>query len=67
MDLRTYGAQLLGHEPPAGRRFQRDLERLADEVPQELANIFAVGWRDTRPADLAGDGVDPLGRDCARC
>jgi hypothetical protein len=41
--------QLLDHEPPAGRRLQRDLELLAAEAAGEPPHAIAVGRRDTRP------------------
>ena len=63
MHRRPDRVQLLDHEPPARRRLQRHLEPLAGEAPEELPHVVAVRRRDARAADLAGVGVDPLGRD----
>ena len=38
VDLRADTLELLDHEPPTGRRLQRDLERLALELRQEPAD-----------------------------
>ena len=40
--VRADRAQLLDHEPPAGRRLQRDLERVSAEPPQEPAETAAL-------------------------
>ena len=53
-------AQLLDHEPPAGRRLERDLQLLAAETRQELPHRSAIRGRHTRALHLAGLGVDPL-------
>jgi hypothetical protein len=63
MHLRADRPQLLDDEPPAGRGFQRRLEPLAGERGEEPTNVHAVSRRDAGPLDLAGLGVDPLGRD----
>jgi hypothetical protein len=55
--------ELLDHEPPARRRLQRHLETIVDEPAEKHANRVAIGWRDPGARDLAGDRVDPLGRD----
>jgi hypothetical protein len=41
--------QLLDHEPPAGRRLQRDLQLPAAKPSKEPAHARAVGRRDPRP------------------
>src|SRR4051812_14702417 len=56
-------AQLLDHEPPAGRRLQRHLKLAADEAAKEPPHALAVRRRHTRATDLAGRRVNPLGRD----
>ena len=61
--LRPDRAQLLDDEAPPGRGLQRRLESPAGELGQEPADVGALGGRDTGPTDLAGLGVDPLGRD----
>jgi hypothetical protein len=63
MDLRAHRMQLLNNEAPARRRLQRHLERLAGKALDEPAHVAAQRGRDPRPAELAGVGVDPLGRD----
>jgi hypothetical protein len=63
MDVGADSTQLLGHEPPARRRLQRHLELLAGEAPEKPAHVAAQRRRDPGPADLAGVGIDPLGRD----
>ena len=60
---RSDRVQLLDHEPPARRRLQRHLQRLAGEALQELPHVVAVRRRDAGAAQLAGVGVDPLSRD----
>jgi hypothetical protein len=60
MHDRARTPQLLGHEPPAGRRLQRDLELLTTEPLGEPAHARPVRRRDPRPRDLTGLGVDPL-------
>jgi hypothetical protein len=44
----THPAQLLDHEPPARRRFQRDLEPVAAEALKELAHTRAIRRRHPR-------------------
>jgi hypothetical protein len=63
IDLRADRLQLLGHEPPARRRLQGHVEALTGEALEEPAHVAAQRGRDPPPADLAGVGVDPLGRD----
>ena len=46
MHLRADAAQLLDHEPPAGRRLQRHLELLAGETLNEPAHASAISRRD---------------------
>jgi hypothetical protein len=55
--------RLLDHEPPAGRRLQRDFQLLAAEASQEPAHRSTVRWRNPGPRHLAGGGIDPLGGD----
>jgi hypothetical protein len=45
--------QLLDHEPPPGRRLERDLQLLASEPRQEPAHPGAVSWAHPPAADLA--------------
>src|SRR5919201_3014186 len=61
MHARADRAQLLDHEPPAGRRLQRHLELGAAEALQEPPHRLAVRRNHTRPAHLTGLGLDPLG------
>jgi hypothetical protein len=63
MGRRSDRVQLLDDEAPARRRLQRHLERLTGEAPEKPAHVVAVRRRDAPAAELAGVGVDPLGRD----
>src|SRR5215213_1839415 len=56
-------AQLLDHEPPAGRRLQRDLQLLAAKATQKPPHRLAMRRRNPRPTHLTGLGLDPLGSD----
>ena len=49
--------ELIGHEPPPGRRLQADLELLAAELLTELPDALPVRRGDPRPRDLPGLGV----------
>ena len=49
MHDRSDPLQLLDHEPPAGRRLQRDLQLLAAKPGQEPAHARAVRRRHARP------------------
>ena len=57
---RADAVELLDHEPPARRRFQRHLELLPAEAAKEPAHAGAVRRRHPRPRDLAGRRIDPL-------
>jgi hypothetical protein len=63
MHARADRLQLLDDEPPAARRFQRDLELAATETGGEAAQPGAIGRRDPSARDLAGRRVQPLGGD----
>jgi hypothetical protein len=55
--------QFLNHEPPAGRRLQRDLQLPIPKPAQELPHRLAMRRRLPRPAHPTGRGIDPLGGD----
>ena len=55
--------ELLDHEPPARRRFQRDLETLVGEPVKERADRITICRRDPLPRQLTRGRLDPLGRD----
>jgi len=59
----TGSLELLDHEPPAGRCFQRDLQTLAPERLKERADPGTVRRHDPGTRDLRGHRVDPLRRD----
>jgi hypothetical protein len=60
MHLRIDPLEFLDHEPPAGRRLQRDLQtRLAKRL-EERADPSAVPRHDPGARHLAGDRVDPF-------
>jgi hypothetical protein len=63
MHTRTDPAQLLDHEPRAGRRLQCDLELPAVKTRQELPHRSAIRRHHTRALHLAGLSVDPLAGD----
>src|SRR5438046_4696470 len=63
VDVGADRAQLLDDELPTGRRLQRHLELLAGEPGQTTPDLLAIRGSDTRPADLAAVGVQPVGRD----
>jgi hypothetical protein len=63
MHARADAAQLLDHEPPPGRRLQRDLKLPATETRHELPHRGAIRRRYTRALHLAGLGIDPLAGD----
>jgi hypothetical protein len=63
MHLGADRPQLLDHEPPARRRLQRRLDLPSREARHQPADVVAVGRRHAGPTDLAGLGVEPLGRD----
>jgi len=63
MHDRSDPPQLLNHEPPAGRRLQRDLELLATEPLTEPAHPGTVRRRDPRPTHLTSLSVQPLRSD----
>src|SRR5215211_1075872 len=56
----AHRADLLDHEPPAGRGLQPDLKLPTIEAAQEPRHRFALRRRDPRPAHLAGLGIEPL-------
>src|ERR1019366_9688566 len=60
MHHRTDATQLLGNEPPAGRRLQANLELLTTKPLTEPPHPGAVRRGDPRPRDLARVGIDPL-------
>jgi hypothetical protein len=63
MNHRADAAQLLDHEPPAGRRLQRHLKLAATETRHELPYRRAIRRRHARALHLTGLGIDPLAGD----
>jgi hypothetical protein len=63
MHLGADPAQLLDHEPPAGRRLERDLKLPATKTSEQLPHRRAIRRRYTRALHLAGLSVDPLAGD----
>src|SRR5205807_7353144 len=60
MHLGADTTQLLDHEPPAGRRLERDLQLLAAETLKELPHGGAVRRRHAGALHLASFGIEPL-------
>src|SRR4051794_16209315 len=63
MHPRADPTQLLDHEPPAGRRLQRDFQLLAAEALEKAPHANAVSRRNSRALDLAGLRIQPVGGD----
>jgi len=63
MHNRPDAAQLLDHEPPAGRRLQRYLQLPAAKTRKELPHRRAIRRHHTGALHLAGLCVDPLAGD----